>query len=140
MLACRTVSVSINASFDDVYEFSHKAENYEKWVAELEGLQCTAHHEWVTSVGGVTFTPYNSHGVLDYFIQVPGAMLHTAIRLLRNEEGCVAMTTIFRPEDTPEGIFAEGTAGAAKDLLKLKTLMEPDMSSVVRVDFQPKRK
>ena len=139
MLACRTVSVTINVPFDDVYEFAHKAENYEKWVAELEGLQCTAHHEWVTPLGGVTFTPYNSHGVLDYFIQVPGAKLHTAVRLLKNEEGCVALTTIFRPEETPEGIFAEGTAAAAKDLLKLKSLMEPDMSSVVHVDFNQRK-
>ena len=141
MQSAQTVSVSINMPFADVYEFAHQPANYPLWAEGLgEDLRPGMGGIWLveTSYGPaeVHFTPRNEHGVLDHTLRLSTGCIYVPMRAVNNGDGCELMLTVFRRDGMSDAEFASDLAAVARDLNRLKSLLEDDgSSSVVRVDF-----
>ncbi|RYG63054.1 hypothetical protein EON80_21955 [bacterium] len=73
MLSSRTLHISIDKSYDEVYEFLQQPQNFDKWAAGLAtGLHPRPDGTWVaeTPLGHleVTFSSPNGYGVLDHTV------------------------------------------------------------------------
>lgn len=79
-------------------------------------------------MGRVTFTfaPRNDFGVLDHDVTLPsGEKVYNPLRVIRDGDGCeVVFTLRQRPEMTDEE-FERDADAVARDLSKLKSLLEP---------------
>jgi hypothetical protein len=141
MLSAQTVSVSINRPLADVYEFAHLPANFALWAEGMgEDLRAGMGGIWLveTAYGPaeVHFTPRNEHGVLDHTLRLSAGLIYVPMRVVKNDDGCEVMLTLFRRDQVSDAEFASDLAAVARDLSRLKSLLEDDGSgSVVRVDF-----
>ena len=73
MLTSRTLSISIEKPYDEVYDFAHRPENFSRWAEGLAiGLIPRPDGLWVaeTPLGhlDVQFSSANGYGVLDHTV------------------------------------------------------------------------
>jgi uncharacterized protein YndB with AHSA1/START domain len=72
------ISVSINRSADQVYEFVSDPENLPKWAAELSGSIKKVNDDWIAEspMGRVKvkFAEKNRFGVLDHDVTLPSGV------------------------------------------------------------------
>lgn len=88
----RHVSISINRSADEVYEFASNPENLPKWAAGVSGSVKNVKGEWVTEspMGRVKvkFADKNKFGILDHDVTLPsGETFYNPMRVFPNKDG-----------------------------------------------------
>jgi polyketide cyclase/dehydrase/lipid transport protein len=125
----RHVSVTINRSAAEVYEFASNPENLPQWASGLAGSISKVNGEWVSDspMGRVKikFAEKNSFGVLDHDVTLPaGATVHNPMRVVPKGNGSEVIFTLFRQPDVTDKKFAEDAAWVEKDLKKLKAVLE----------------
>ena len=140
MLSAQTLSVSIDRAYDDVYAFACRPDNFPTWAEGLgQGLESRPGGIWVTEtplgMAEVEFSPHNAFGVLDHIVNIPQGPVYVPLRVVRNGNGCEVMLTVFRQAAMSDAAFQSDLDAVARDLAKLKDLLEQKESSVVRVDF-----
>ena len=123
------ISVSINRSADQVYEFASNPENLPKWAAGLSGSIKKINEDWVAEspMGRVKvkFAEKNKFGVLDHDVTLPsGVKVYNPMRVFPNNDGSELIFTVYRRSDVSDQEFAEDSESVQKDLAKLKTLLE----------------
>jgi len=123
------ISVSINRSAVQVYEFASNPENLPKWAAGLSGSITKINEDWVAEapMGSVKlkFAEKNKFGVLDHDVTLPsGVKVYNPMRVFPNHDGSELVFTLYRRPDMSDQGFAEDTKSVEKDLAKLKTLLE----------------
>jgi hypothetical protein len=123
------ISVSINRSAAQVYEFASNPENLPKWAAGLSGSIKKVNEDWIAEAPmgrvKVKFAEKNQFGVLDHDVTLPsGVNVYNPMRILPNNDGSELVFTLYRRPDMSDQEFAEDTKSVEKDLAKLKTLLE----------------
>lgn len=123
------ISVSINRSAAQVYEFVFNPENLPKWAAGLSGSIRKISEDWIAEspMGSVKvkFAAENRFGVLDHEVTLPsGLTVYNPLRVFANNDGCELVFTVYRRGDMSDQEFAEDAKSVEKDLLTLKARLE----------------
>lgn len=128
-LDSQTISVWVNQSPSQVYEFIVQPENLPLWASGLGELD--THQDGVsifrTPEGPVqvTFVPRNALGVLDHVVTPEsGLPISVPLRVLANGSGSEVALTLFRQPAMSDAKFAEDRAWVERDLETLKRLLE----------------
>jgi len=123
------ISVSINRPADDVYEFASNPENLPQWAAGLSGSIENVKGDWIAEspMGRVKveFAEKNKFGILDHDVTLPsGEKIYNPMRVFPNDDGSEVIFTLYQRSDLSDQMFAEDAEAVAKDLEKLKSLLE----------------
>jgi len=123
------ISVSINRSADQVYEFASNPENLPQWAAGLSDSIKNVDGDWIAEspIGSVKikFAGKNKFGVLDHDVTLPsGEKFYNPMRVFSNNDGCELTFTLYRRPETSDQMFAEDAQAVKRDLERLKTLLE----------------
>jgi len=130
----RHISVSIKQSADQVYEFASNPENLPKWASGLSGSIKNVNGDWVAESPmdkvKIEFAVQNIFGVLDHDITLSsGKKFYNPMRVFPNNDGSELIFTLYLRPGMTDQVFAEDAATVAKDLQKLKTLLEGSRTS-----------
>ena len=110
----RTITVRIERTLSDVYEFLAQPENFPKWASGM-----------APGDENVSFSPRNDFGIADHTVHLPdGAEVYVPLRALRNGTGTEVQLTLFRLPEMTDAKLAEDAEWIAKDLNALKSLLE----------------
>ena len=125
----RHISVSIKQSANQVYEFASNPDNLPKWASGLSGSIKNVNGDWIAEspMGKVKieFAVKNNFGILDHAVTLPsGAKVYNPMRVFPNSDGSELIFTLYLGPGMTEQMFAEDAEAVAKDLEKLKTLLE----------------
>jgi hypothetical protein len=127
MLESRTISVSIQRSWQEVYEAVWRPEDFTRWASGLSKspLQKDDQGWWRTQGPEgpirIRFTDHNAFGIMDHSIDLgSGVDVYVPMRIVPNGEGAEVLFTLFRQTDMSDDKFAEWVA---RDLIALKTLI-----------------
>ena len=123
------ISVSINRPADQVYEFASNPQNLPKWAAGLSGSIENINGDWIAEspMGRVKveFAEKNKFGILDHDVTLPsGEKIYNPMRVFPNDDGSEVIFTLYQRSDLSDQMFAEDAEAVAKDLEKLKSLLE----------------
>ena len=126
----RTISVSIDRDWREVYDFASVPQNFPRWAAglgtrfERSGEEWTAEDPDGRSIR-IRFSRPNEFGVLDHTVFAEGgAESRNAMRVVANGTGAEAMFTLLRTPGMTEDAFAADAAAVERDLKALKALLE----------------
>ena len=125
----RQISVAIERSPAEVYEFVANPENLPKWAAGLSGSIEQVDGEWVAEspMGRVVvrFAESNPFGVLDHYVTLPnGETVTNPVRVIANGSGSQITFTLYQREGMSEAAFEADSATVRADLQTLKSLLE----------------
>jgi len=106
------ISVSINRSAAQVYEFASNPENLPKWAAGLSGSIRKVNEEWIAEspmgTVKVKFAEKNKFGVLDHEVTLPsGVKIYNPMRVFPNNDGSELVFTLYRRPDVSDQEFAQ---------------------------------
>ena len=123
------ISVSINRPADQVYEFASNPANLPQWAAGLSGSIENVKGDWIAEspMGRVKveFAEKNKFGTLDHDVTLPsGEKIYNPMRVFPNDDGSEVIFTLYQRSDLSDQMFAEDAEAVAKDLEKLKSLLE----------------
>ncbi|HUC99413.1 MAG TPA: hypothetical protein VMR88_13085 [Candidatus Polarisedimenticolaceae bacterium] len=123
------ISVSIERSASEVYEFASKPENLPQWAGGLGGSINNVEGEWIAEAPmgtvKVKFTESNKFGVLDHEVTLAsGIKFYNPMRILQNNDGSEVIFTLYRQAGVSDQQFADDAESVQRDLNKLKTLLE----------------
>jgi hypothetical protein len=123
------ISVSINRSTAQVYEFASNPENLPRWAAGLSGSIKNVNGDWIADAPmgrvKVNFAEKNKFGVLDHDVTLPsGVKVYNPVRVFPNNDGSELVFALYRRPDMSDQGFAEDAKSVEKDLETLKTLLE----------------
>lgn len=126
------ISVYIQRTPNDVYEFASNPENLPRWAAGLASSD-------IKRVGGawvaeapfgtvrIRFVEANSFGVMDHDVELDsGVIVHNPMRVVKNGDGSQFVFTLFRQPDVSDEQFAADARAVETDLRTLKHLLERD--------------
>lgn len=130
----RHITVSINASADEVFEFASNPENLPKWAAGLSGSIKKVDGDWLAEspMGTVKikFAEKNKFGILDHDVTLPsGEKVYNPMRVFPNNDGSEIIFTLYQRLDMPDEMFAEDSKLVKSDLERLKGLLENNKTS-----------
>jgi hypothetical protein len=125
----RTISVSIDRDWREVYHFASVPENFPRWAAGLGSRFEKSGDEW-TAEGPdglpirIRFSQPNDFGVLDHVVSGAAGETRNAMRVIANGTGAEVMFTLLRVPEMTEPIFTADAAAVERDLNALKALLE----------------
>lgn len=126
----RHVSVVINRSPREVYDFASKPENLPRWARGLAGSIEKVGGEWIArspmGTVRVRFIERNAFGVLDHDVTLEsGVSVHNPMRVVARDGGrSEVIFTLFRRPDVSDAEFEADAGAVEKDLHALKELLE----------------
>jgi hypothetical protein len=131
----RTLSVSIDRDWREVYEYASQPQNLRHWASGLGSDLVPSGAEW-TARGPegpirICFSAPNDLGVLDHVVTVaPGVEILVPIRVMANGDGSEVVLTLFRQPGMSDEKFAADADWVKRDLEKLKALIETQRKPV----------
>jgi hypothetical protein len=129
MLETRTISISINRNWNDVYEAIWRPESFPKWASGLSKSSLAKYGEVWKAEGPegpitIRFTDHNVFGVMDHYVNVGiGSQIHIPLRIIPNGEGAEVLLTLFRQPGMSDAKFEADAQWVERDLLSLKALV-----------------
>ena len=125
----RKLSVSINRSAAQAYEFLSLPENFPKWASGLGARLRPAGDDWIaeTAEGAmrVCFSERNAFGVLDHSVARPdGTTVYVPLRVVARGDGCDLVLTLYRSPEMSDEKFAADADWVMRDLLAAKRILE----------------
>ena len=129
MLESRTISISINRNWQEVYEAVWRPEDFPKWASGLSKSALTREGDAWKAEGPegtvrITFTGHNAFGVMDHTVTLAnGTEIFVPLRIVRNGAGAEVLLTLFRQPTMSEADLAADAEWVARDLLALKALV-----------------
>jgi hypothetical protein len=125
----RWLSVRIERSAAEAYEFLAVPENFPKWASGLGRSLRKVGDEWVAETAEgpvkVRFSERNSFGVLDHTVTLPqGTSVYVPLRVVARERGCEVVLTLFRRPGISDEKFAADAEWVARDLRAAKRILE----------------
>lgn len=130
VFTARTISVSIDRDWREVYDFVSTPQNLPRWAAGLGSRFEQSDGEWLASDPSgrpirIRFTPRNELGVVDHVVRDErGSETHNAMRVVPNGTGAEVLFTVLKPTGTTDEAFAADAAAVETDLRALKVLLE----------------
>ncbi|MBX3263446.1 MAG: SRPBCC family protein [Labilithrix sp.] len=126
----RTVTVTIERPWTEVYDFASIPLNFQRWASGLGGSLRKVGGEW-TAQGPdgpvrVRFSERNGLGVLDHWVtpEGGGAEIYVPLRVVANGDGAEVSLTLFRGAGRSDEDFAADADWVRRDLGALKALLE----------------
>ena len=126
----RTVSVTIDRPWREVYDFASIPLNFQRWASGLGGSLKKSGDAW-TAQGPdgpvqIRFSERNDFGVLDHWVTPQdGGELYLPLRVIANGTGAEVTLTLFRvPPERTDAEMATDEDWVRRDLHALKTLLE----------------
>jgi hypothetical protein len=125
----QTLSISIDRSAAEAYEFLSVPENFPKWASGLGASVRRDGSEWIADTAAgpvkVRFSEPNTFGVLDHAVTLPqGRSVYVPLRVVGNGGGCKLVLTLFRQPDMSDEKFAADAEWVLRDLRAAKQLLE----------------
>jgi hypothetical protein len=130
MMSARTYSISIGHEWRALYERIWRPDFFSKWASGLAESDLRKDGDQWLADGPegpirIRFTPYNSYGVMDHFIDTAeGHTVYVPLRVVQNGDGAEVMLTLFRQPEMDDQRFAADAKWVNRDLKSLKTLVE----------------
>jgi hypothetical protein len=129
MHATKHISVSIHRPPNEVNEFASNPNNLPRWASGLSGSIRKTGEEWIADspMGKVKirFTDQNRFGVLDHEVTLEsGVSFYNPMRVIPNGSGSEVIFTLFKTPGMSDEKFTADAEWVAKDLRKLKALLE----------------
>lgn len=123
------ISVYIDRSYKDVYDYISEPLNMPKWAAGLSHSLYNEKDYWISEspMGKikVRFAPRNEFGIMDHeVILEDGKIFYNPLRVLKNKDGSEVVFTLFRQPEMSDDDFKNDENAIKKDLQTLKTLLE----------------
>lgn len=124
------LSVSINRSVDDTYNFLSEPRNFSKWAPGfcLSIEETTTDNTWKiqTSNGEAyaTFVEKNKLGVVDHYVTMDKVTVYIPLRVLANGSGSEVVFSLFKQPNMSDADLEKDKAAVEKDLQSLKALLE----------------
>lgn len=128
MLESRTISITINRNWNDIYEAFWRPENFKKWASGLSKSSLTKDGDTWKAEGPegsvrIRFTGHNDFGVMDhYVIASNGSEIYVPLRIIQNGDGAEVLLTLFRQQDMSDAKFIADAEWVERDMLTLKAL------------------
>lgn len=128
MLESRTISISIDRPWKDVYEAVWRPETFPRWASGLSRSSLEKDGEVWKAEGPegtvrIRFTDHNPFGVMDHYVDAGRApLVYIPLRIIPNAEGAEVLLTLFRLPEMSEQKFLADAEWVRRDLLALKTL------------------
>lgn len=126
----RHVSVAIEKTPREVYEFASRPENLPRWAQGLAGSIENVGDDWIAKspMGTVTvrFVEPNALGVLDHDVTLEsGVSVHNPMRVVARPGGrSEVVFTVFRRPELSDAEFEADARAVDRDLRALKALLE----------------
>jgi hypothetical protein len=123
------LSISIERSAAEVYEFASDPENLPQWAGGLSGSIKKIDDGWLAEgpmgTVKVNFAEPNKFGVLDHEVTLAsGIKFYNPMRILPNNDGSEVIFTLYRQADMSDQQFAIDAESVQRDLNTLKSLIE----------------
>ena len=128
------LSIYINRSPVEVYEFASDPRNLPRWAA---GLACSEMkkdgNEWIVEApfgkARIKFAEKNILGIMDHDVELEsGITVHNPMRVVPNGEGSEFLFTLIRQSGMSDEQFTKDKEAVEKDLKLLKKLLEKRQS------------
>jgi len=128
----RTVSVSIERPWREVYDFASIPLNFQRWASGLGGSLKKMPDSDLWSAQGpdgpvhIRFSERNDFGVLDHWVMPAGGAgaIYIPLRVIPNGTGAEVMLTLLRAEGRTDEDTAADEDWVRRDLAALKALLE----------------
>lgn len=125
----RCLSITIERSFNDAYEFLRQPLNFSRWASGLANSLHQVDGRWMAGTPEgpmeVRFSAPNAFGVLDHWVYpASGAPIYIPLRLIENGSGCELSLTLFHLPHMTEEKFAADAEWVMKDLKAAKQVLE----------------
>ena len=125
----KKLSISIERSYAEAYDYLSQPENFPKWASGLGSSLRQSGGEWIAQTpegpAKVCFSERNSFGVLDHSVTLPrGVSVYVPLRVVPKERGCELELTIFRRPDMTQEKFDADAEWVMRDLQAAKRLLE----------------
>lgn len=130
MLDSRTLSISIDRPWHEIYERIWRPEDFPKWASGLSqsGLRRDGDGWRADGPEGpirIRFTDHNPLGVMDHVVDVgTGPEIRVPMRIVANQAGAEVLFTLFRQPGMSDEKFAADAAWVERDLAALKAFAE----------------
>ncbi len=125
----RTINISINRNWKEVYEAVWRPEDFPKWASGLSRSSLVKDGELWKAEGPegtvrIRFTGHNAFGVMDHYVYAGNAPeIYVPLRIIQNGDGAEVLLTLFRQMDMSDAKFAADAEWVERDLLALKALV-----------------
>ena len=134
MLEARTLSVSVDRPWQDLFEAIWRPEIFPCWASGLsqsslrrEGTSWRA--EGPEGAVMIRFTDHNAFGIMDHVVTLAsGADIHVPMRVVPNGNGAEVLLTLFRQPSMSAEKFAADADWVRRDLQRLKAQFETKRS------------
>lgn len=144
MLESRTISVSIDRNWNEIYESVWRPEDFPKWASGLSKSSLAKDGDVWKAEGpegtvSIWFTGHNAFGIMDHYVKAGSAPeIYVPMRIIRNGDGADVQLTLFRQEGMSDARFAEDAEWVKRDLLALKSLvtLPPETAGAHRMPAQ----
>lgn len=129
MLEARTISISINRNWKEIYDAVWRPEDFPKWASGLSKSSLTRDGGAWRAEGPegkirITFTGHNAFGVMDHYVEVGnGTNIYVPMRIIQNGDGAEVLLTLFRQPGMSDEKFAADAEWVGRDLLALRALV-----------------
>ena len=125
----RTLSVSIDRPFAEVYAYASDPRNMHHWAAGLGRDFAPDGDGWAFHDPGgntirLTFTPENIYGVVDHDVFTPAGVVHVPMRVLPNGDGAEVTFLLLQLPGMTDSEFERDAATVQNDLETLRALLE----------------
>ncbi|QQC67787.1 SRPBCC family protein [Paraburkholderia ginsengisoli] len=129
MAESKMISISIQRTQPDVYDFMARPASFSRWASGLGkplGNEGTVwRFEGETGPVKIRFTEPNRYGVLDHYVELSdGSEIYVPMRVIANGTGTEVQFTLFRVPGMSDEKFAADSEWVLRDLNKLKELLE----------------
>jgi hypothetical protein len=122
----KSISISIERSWRDVYEAIWRPEAFPGWASGLSQSRLQKRGDEWTAEGlegpiKIRFTERNAFGIMDHHVTLAdGSVVYVPLRVVANGAGAEVIITIFREPGMSAEKFAADCAWVERDLLALK--------------------
>ena len=123
------LSVRIDRTAAEAYEFLSQPENFPRWASGMGGSLRRQGADWVVETpegtATVRFSERNSYGVLDHQVNLPRRIpIYVPLRVVAKGDACDLVLTLFRRPDMSDEKFAADAEWVQRDLQTAKRLLE----------------
>lgn len=130
MVESRTLSISIDRDWQQVYDAMWRPQDFARWASGLSRspLKEDGTGWWKTDGPEgpirVRFTEHNAFGVMDHTVDIgDGTEVYVPMRVVANGKGAEILFTLFRQPGMSDEKFAADAEWIARDLIALEALV-----------------